>query len=615
MTRHQPVSARLTWHVGSVLPYASLWHTVRRAAALNTLRALDLFNRPAQSVDRDVPTRMGPILGLLNESTRGSGPAVPLERLANWLGEVPTAFRWSHFGGLPPSMRCLLKPAIRLCPACIAVGYHSALFSLVLLRRCPIHGCELVDRCPFGHPLSDRLDAAVLQQPAVCDCGRAAFFTRQTCRRPVMSAENTTALQPVVDWLDHITAISRPSPTDASREGGDEHFLRRVADWCELLGISYPACFETPPRSAPAFINVSRTSPAAGANQADADAAAASTRAAFSRHLRRHVAPRARRAGHALMEAAEPLAMAARMRANPAVMVAFAMLVLAGAAEPGAPARRWPHRLTVKQAAWIGRDPRVFQRSSGNAATSNPWLAMHAAEVEITQLWQRAQLSAMAAVRSGIADWRNVNEPLVANCIGQAIPDGQRFASMSDLERFDWTCARIDKSQRRKRAIDDRQARHAEAIAACQGPALIWCPRNGWKVEDAAAVAPARVDRLRLLGVVGCPWIWVFQQAGHFVARGRDFPVLARGDSPKAAIDALRCTAARYFVRFPVVPKPVQPTPVVPTAESEILTFHRQAAFSLVARHGFWRPARLLREAADVYLSRREAGLGTPSLL
>ena len=33
---------RLTWHAGSVLPFASLWHTVHRVAAINSMRAKEL---------------------------------------------------------------------------------------------------------------------------------------------------------------------------------------------------------------------------------------------------------------------------------------------------------------------------------------------------------------------------------------------------------------------------------------------------------------------------------------------------------------------------------------------------------------------------------------------
>lgn len=78
MSPRQAGPSRLTWHVGSVLPYASLWHTLRRAAALNTLRDLDLLNRPVMRVDEVGPARMGRIRALFNERTHGMRPALTL---------------------------------------------------------------------------------------------------------------------------------------------------------------------------------------------------------------------------------------------------------------------------------------------------------------------------------------------------------------------------------------------------------------------------------------------------------------------------------------------------------------------------------------------------------
>lgn len=613
MSRRQVSPARLTWHVGSVLPHASLWHTLRRVAALNSLRDLELFNRPVMRADDVGPSRMRPIRALFNEHAHGTRSALALGNVASWLGEAPQLFRWSHLGELPASLRCLVSPAIRLCPACVAAGYHSALFSLVLLRRCPIHGCELVSTCPTGHPLSDRIDGAVLQQPALCDCGRAAFFTRQTCRRPTMTADDTRALQPVVDWLNRIASFTRPCVRDACRPNPDAHFLSRTAAWCEVLEVPYPACFERQPRLS-SRVRLSRTPCATGPGVTDDElaAAVAGLTAAFARHLRRHVAPRSIRAGQALMQDGDPLRMAATMRADPRAMVAFSMLVFTGAAEPSEPARRWPHRLNHAQATRLGRQADVYGKFVFRSTThSNAWLAMHAAEVKVVQRWRCAQLSAQAALRSGIADWRQVDEP--AHWVAQSGSDGQRFASMFEVDRADWRWPCLEKSQRMRRTLDAQRQRQTGAAGACSGPALVWHPLDGWKVEDGAQVGPERVDRLRLLGVVGSPWIWLYQRGEHFEARGRDFPVLARGASPRAAIEALRAPAARYLASFPPTARAVK-LPLA--ASSRPIPVHRDVAPGYLARYGFWRPARLLREAAEVYLSRRqdafEMGVAVP---
>ncbi len=38
-------AALLTWHPGSILPYASLWHTLQRVGALNFVRPTDVPGR------------------------------------------------------------------------------------------------------------------------------------------------------------------------------------------------------------------------------------------------------------------------------------------------------------------------------------------------------------------------------------------------------------------------------------------------------------------------------------------------------------------------------------------------------------------------------------------
>lgn len=60
---------------------------------------------------------------------------------------------------------------VRVCPRCLAHGYHASIHDLTFLDRCPIHGCDLLDACascgrgiPFNPPLHD---------PFTCGCGEA----------------------------------------------------------------------------------------------------------------------------------------------------------------------------------------------------------------------------------------------------------------------------------------------------------------------------------------------------------------------------------------------------------------------------------------------------------
>ena len=234
---------RLTWHAGSVLPFASLWHTMHRVAAINSMRAkefpfaLDLSGRGQLAQRADLLFNEPSLCGM-----RVQGEALSVDGLAAALGEPVQAFAWSHFGWLPGSSRCLLHPFVRICAACLCEGFHSALFSLRLLGVCPIHRCEFVDRCLCGRRFDFVIDRQALLHAGYCACGRMAYFTSDTCRRPTMEPEAIKPLLPIAAWLQEMSRLSRPAPKQPEvRAAHDRQFIPSLTRWCEALGISYPA--------------------------------------------------------------------------------------------------------------------------------------------------------------------------------------------------------------------------------------------------------------------------------------------------------------------------------------------------------------------------------------
>ena len=241
---------RLTWHKGSVLPFASLWHTVMRAAVLNALRVRELPYTSAVPGAKVAPELLAIDL-VFNESDRTRRAAIAVPTLAKWLGEAEGAFVWSHLGGVMPDLRFVLSSGLRWCPECLAGGYHSVLFSVRLLKDCPIHGCRLLDACPCGRPLASRLSAVLLARGGACECGNFTLLTQATCRRPTMPPQDAAALQPVVDWLERLSHVGVPRVNAATtHRAGETHWFEQVRNWCDLLDLGYPNCFVDRPRHA-----------------------------------------------------------------------------------------------------------------------------------------------------------------------------------------------------------------------------------------------------------------------------------------------------------------------------------------------------------------------------
>src|SRR5574343_682368 len=195
----------LTWHSGSVLPFASLWHTLQRLMHLIAMRAKELQELLVGSWQSPSVHRADL---LFNELPYGGhrqrAGAVHTDQLARAMGEPAHAFEWSHLGRMPDAVRCLVGSGLRICPACAAGGYHSALFYRKALERCPIHRCDLVSRCRCGAPFDPILRMVGATHAGQCRCGQTAFFTSTTCRRPTLCADDVRPMRPVAAWLEDI---------------------------------------------------------------------------------------------------------------------------------------------------------------------------------------------------------------------------------------------------------------------------------------------------------------------------------------------------------------------------------------------------------------------------
>lgn len=520
--------SRLTWHTGSILPFASLWHTLMRVAALNSLRIREL---PDADIHRHPGagshTRSCASL-LYNESSNRRGESISTHALARWLGEPIEVFEWSHLGRIPKGLRGISHDGFRVCPECLAAGYHSALMSLRPLQACPIHGCELLGHCQCGRAFDGRIDGKVLSRALSCACGKWVYFTKQTCRRPMITADEVFPLDPVARWLESFIAVGHPQFGNALWTASVmPHWWDDLMEWSDVLGIDYPKCFKTvpgpsgrrvvstrgslPTTTTSALHSLSRQIEPIPARQQGSyweTNPATSAYRGMLRHLRRHVSRGSDLHAIDFLSNPDPERIARVMRSNQQAVVAFAELLWSTSLEQDVMRRRWPYR-AIEQGYlgdFVGQitsptswDQDIMPPWQGHAW--HHWVQYQSCRSMMLSYWREAQQRALDAVRTGYAcldpllgvdafKWATVHNH-------QSI----RFVSLESQQRWDWTLPRPDKARRCKDQCGAAVQRLRAIEDVCAGPCLTWNQFDGWHVTASMSPCGTRTDRHRLLGV------------------------------------------------------------------------------------------------------------------
>lgn len=627
---------RLTWHQGTVLPYASLWHTALRVAALNFLRAKEMPDGNADWTPGTACLRSGYSL-LFNETGGVKGENISLVALARALGEPVSAFHWSHLGGLPQCLRDVVHGYFRICPQCLAAGYHTALFSVTLLDVCPIHGCELWHECRCGRPFEGRIDAKALAHVRHCECGKLAFFTRETCRRPKLTAEETRPLQPVIDWLERLVLVGVPvfgSQVQEDARFGRDSWASGIRDWCDALQLGYPSCFTELQRRTYLRVVMATTKPgvqptAAAARLAKLDRPkeyeeradgrywdvnpATSAYRGMLRHLRRHVARGTDRFAMNFLENPDPLRIASVMRSNAVARVAFAEMVWCERMEFHVMRRRWPYRRVRQEAGgdyvcsietpYLGgaHDPHRWWHDQ-----TWEWAQYQACRALMLSHWREAQRLACDAIRRGIADWQRTPAEDAYRWATVNDADGIRFVCLEAQSGQDWTLPLPDKARRRRKSEAELACRLRAIQESCEGSCLTWNTAEGWQVKPSARPAQPPVDGHKLLGAGrDRPKFWLFETDGRFAARARDVKLQVFADTPRDAIEVFRLAMRQYRrlyplkVAQPAVALEARPKPIRDDARKLYETY----IASLLYSWGFWRGARIFVSTAENFLA------------
>lgn len=455
-----------------------------------------------------------------------------------------------------------------------------------------------------------------------------------------MPVEQTRAMAPVADWLDALSSVIRPtrhhgSRTEAAQLPSDgAGWSGQLAQWCDELGLGYPACMAAPPAQARRHAcraltgmprQATRVAPAAAAGhhgeragQRWEDNPTTWTCRALARHLRRHALRRPEHWVRRFMAWPDPLGIAEHLRGHRSALLAFGAMLWAREVETLLGKRQRPSTQQARDVSGVHAVGRISGPDKGVHADAlapgaRTWLEYHAAGATLAALWQRAMRRASDCARSGIANWSDApRDDWAAMSWSARVRLGHlHFVSLCIDSPVDWAPARRSKHQRRQEQQDRLVRRHAAAAAACVGPCLTWSDRDGWSVAGSAPPTEGTARRHRLLGILGDrAAFWIFRSGAHFVARSCDVRLQVLGETPAQAIEMLRSAVRQYRrIEDPCSSSAtVKPAAPLVTLHRLELDAHREFRAQIAqARHelGFWRCQGLLEGAVDRWLGGR----------
>ena len=184
----------ITWVPGTIRPHASLWITVQRLLVLNRPSATDFFRI-------FVPSSRSFAVKPNLDQIRRSSSHVSLLRMARVLHESPTCFAGSQASQYPQGVWSIFGKYMAWCPQCLAEGFHSVLFSIHGLERCPIHGNELWPTLPCDHAVAHGYLGSSLLKPGCCEQCGASFLSEPVARQVGHHSERDRRLGELSKWL------------------------------------------------------------------------------------------------------------------------------------------------------------------------------------------------------------------------------------------------------------------------------------------------------------------------------------------------------------------------------------------------------------------------------
>ena len=167
-----------------------LWHNYYGASAMSVLIRLARLNYLGAGDIRDalgvVIRRRLDLFALMTiDDHRLAAIASSQDFDSEFIEQLRPSWWWPFSNSVP---REALGWRLRICPQCMVYAYHSLLFQMPGIDRCPWHGCELVSSCTkCGKSLLHGFDEG--RELMQCSCGHdhvsdeAALFGDSTSKR------------------------------------------------------------------------------------------------------------------------------------------------------------------------------------------------------------------------------------------------------------------------------------------------------------------------------------------------------------------------------------------------------------------------------------------------
>ena len=196
--REEPLRSEYSWYASWTTGCDSIYALLCKFAWLNGLSARDVANLFVSSRCG----RKGVLVQQLNLDLR-EPDVFDLPKIAQLCHTTELAVSAAFVRGKYTESLAETCPDLRYCPECLERGFHSALFQLAFVPRCPIHHGALKRQC--GHcagAIPYRLSSSLLRKPFACPHCEGCFATalhagpRHDLR---MSAENHSVLERATD--------------------------------------------------------------------------------------------------------------------------------------------------------------------------------------------------------------------------------------------------------------------------------------------------------------------------------------------------------------------------------------------------------------------------------